>query len=169
MRNKRIQYSIMAIGFLLIVVACKTAKPEPAQPAIATEVETAQQQLIDTGQVHPRLASFPEIATETNRQVLIDKMIAGGRVNESAVGFAGAYTETYACYERLQQLLSDKDWVALTGHASPIIRSYALKALQAGNETLFKEVRVSLLQDTATVQYFSGCMLNRVPVNYFAH
>lgn len=105
------------------------------------------------------LRDFPAIAKEENIDSLISGMIKEDCVYESAIGFAGAYTETYAYFERLCELSSDKEMFELVKHSNANVRLYALKGLIAKESSYTSKAKLLLNTDEEMVCIFSGCSM----------
>lgn len=124
------------------------------QNSVATELPSKRQM-------------FPKIAAETDLQKLTDQIAEKNCVYERAVGEAGAYTEVYACYERLCIIASDKELVQLIDHASPAVRVYALRALKERQSESYEAARLKLATDESKTDWFSGCMRSTQTVSFF--
>lgn len=105
------------------------------------------------------LRDFPAIAKEENIDSLISGMIKEDCVYESAIGFAGAYTEIYACFERLCELSSDKEMFELVKHSNTNVRLYALKGLIAKESPYTSKAKLLLNTDEEMVCIFNGCSM----------
>ena len=55
--------------------------------------------------------------------------------------------------------------VKLTNHEKPIVRVLAFGALLEKKYTRIKDIFISHLSDEATCNFYSGCMIDPVPVN----
>lgn len=111
---------------------------------------------------------FKFIFRENKFTVLASMLDSSETMNEKGVGFGGIYTWQYACYERLKQVASTRELIYLTKHRNPVIRVYAYKALIGVDSVEAKVARKRLLNDTATFDYFSGCMMTQEQVKDFA-
>jgi len=136
----------------LLAIACSNS------PEVVTYEDPQTGEMINDTLPFRDLRDFPEVAKETNIDSLITGMIQGDCVYESAVGFGGAYTKEYACFERLSELLSEKELFELVEHRNANVRLYAYKALTNEESEYLEEAKSRLKLDTSSVCTFSGCM-----------
>ncbi|MDQ3111604.1 MAG: hypothetical protein M3R17_17080 [Bacteroidota bacterium] len=111
---------------------------------------------------------FKSIFCEKNYQNIITRLDSAKQLNEGRVGFAGAYTWEFACYEQLVAITTDNQLIYLLKHKNPIVRAYSFKALAARNNSLAERNLYILKNDTAKIRTLSGCLGMIEPVNSFA-
>ena len=110
------------------------------------------------------LRDFPEIAQETDIDVLISGMVKGNCVFGRGVGQENVYRKEYACYERLTQLLGETAFFNLVKHRDPVVRVYGLKGLKEMRSTLALAASEILKQDSALVNTAIGCTFGEMRV-----
>jgi hypothetical protein len=88
-------------------------------------------------------------------------------VDDNAVGFAGQTTEQYKRLISLTQLATVNELIILTDHKSEKVRVYAFWALAKRKYSNIIQILENHLGDTATIEFYSGCMLTPKRVNYF--
>lgn len=113
------------------------------------------------------LRDFPEIRNSKNIDSLIIGIVNTDWVYERAVGMAGSYTRQYARFERLHDLLSDKEMFELIKHKNPVVRAYAFKALQMDNSRYLEKAKIELINDTAKINTMDGCGIVTIKISEF--
>jgi hypothetical protein len=111
------------------------------------------------------LRDFPDVMLEKNINTLIKGLISKNCVYGKAVGFGGVYTKEYACFERLNELLNDKEMFALIDHLNPVVRIYAYNALKIDGSNYVAEANLKLKNDKTKVCSFEGCIKISIPLN----
>lgn len=111
--------------------------------------------------VLPCFAQEPEAPLDAALAVLRSAQT----LDDEAVGDGGEKTETYRAYEVLRERAA-RDWLlALTRHARPIVRCYALRALvERHGEVDLLPVLLAHTGDVQEVETFVGCTLAREKV-----
>lgn len=136
----------------LFVIACNES------PEVVTYEDSETSVVTNSHLTFRDLRDFPEIAKETNIDSLISGMIKNDCVYERAVGFGGNYTKEYACFERLSEILNEKELFELVKHPNANVRLYAYKALTNYKSEYLEEAKALLNLDTSSVCTFSGCI-----------
>lgn len=94
----------------------------------------------------------------TNPDKLIALLNDSNQVESSHLGAAGTYSETYATYERLQEISSDTTLRNYTSHPNPKVRIYAMWALAKKNKAMALQELPKHITDNSMVYYQSGCI-----------
>ena len=71
------------------------------------------------------------------------------------MGFTGEESITFNCFVLLDQNLTDSGWFKLSASPSPVVRTYAFKALVNRNSKLIPSVKDRLKNDSAVICYVS--------------
>lgn len=139
--------------YLIVICFSAIACNKYPSPYSEIDIETNEYP-----QPYRDLRDFPAIASETNVDTLMSIMIKKDCVYSSSVGIGGAYTKEYAAFERLSQLLNDKEMFKLIEHPNATMRLYAYRSLKINNSNYLQEAEIHLIKDTAIVCSMSGCM-----------
>ena len=113
--------------------------------------------------------SLASDTTEIRKQILkVAKEIAKYKtVDNKAIGFAGLTSEQYKRFYFLTQQATDNELLALVEHENPKVRAYAFWALAKQQYKDIKSVLDRHMDDTASFEFFSGCIQGTQRVNYF--
>lgn len=79
-------------------------------------------------------------------------------LKSEAVGFAGARTEQWERFEKLQNEATAEELVELTDHPNAVVKCYAFQALATRKQASVFPILIKHLTDTATVHTFQGCL-----------
>ena len=132
----------LKIVTLSILVGCSTITSESMNVSEENEtVETA-------------------IPQRKELQEIIDNMVEYGVYTGSAVGYAGNKPEQWDNFTALMNTANIEELKILTDHESPVVRSYAFKALCLKSDTTQLEILLNHLHDTSFVDTQFGCMAN---------
>ncbi len=85
-------------------------------------------------------------------------------VKERAVGFAGSTPREYRAFEKLKTVGTEDELNGLLTHYSPVVRVYAYRALVSNDMSINASYQETVLNDTAAVDWFSGCILMETSV-----
>lgn len=110
------------------------------------------------------LNDYPLIKHTSDTFILINSLAAYDCVHTSGIGITGEYSEQYARFERLTQLLTGEEWLDLIDHESAVVRLYAFQALEELHSDLLPQAQEQLKNDTTSVCYFSGCIRLTLPL-----
>lgn len=113
------------------------------------------------------IRDFPNIKTSQSPDSLIAGIIKKNYVFERFIGFGGAYPEQYARFERLTELLNERQLFELTKHESPVVRIYAFKGLLNERSKFLNEARKVLEKDTTKFSHGAGCLLGTYSVSEY--
>jgi len=152
---------IKTILFILTIISCN----QGPRTAKYYDEETGTY-IIDT-LPYKDLRDFPKLQKTKNIDSLINEIKKGDYVFEKFIGLGGAYSEQYARFERLTQLLNSKKLFDLIKSENPIVRVYAYKALKIKKSRYLKQAEQILKKDTATFSHGSGCLLGDYSVSEY--
>jgi len=113
------------------------------------------------------LRDFPKLQKAKNVDSLINEIKKEKYVFEKHFGLVGAYTEQYARFERLIELLNEKELFNLTKNEDPIIRVYAYKGLKIKRSRYLREVERVYKKDTAEFVHGSGCLIGSYKISEY--
>jgi hypothetical protein len=108
------------------------------------------------------MSSLPALLPAQTLAELTAVLARAASVDDEAVGFAGATSDTWRAYERWRGLATGEELRELTRHEHPNVRVYAVRALvETGAATDFVAIMKERLVDAAAVTTFSGCTLQQ--------
>ena len=113
------------------------------------------------------IRDFPSIKASKSSDSLIAGIIKQDYVFEKYIGIGGAYPEQYARFERLTELLTEKQMLELTRHENPVVRVYAFKGLLNEKSEFVNEAIKILEKDTTKFSHGAGCMLGTYRVSEY--
>lgn len=113
------------------------------------------------------LRDFPQIQKNKNIDSLIIRIIKTDCVYERHIGLGGNYSEQYARFERLMEILTNKEMFELTKHYNPIVRAYAFKALKIDNSRYMEMAKNELENDTTRICTMGGCIMSTEKISEF--
>lgn len=108
------------------------------------------------------------IKKEKNYQHIASRLDSAEQLNDGRVGFTGAYTWEFACYEQLSKVATDAQLIYLLKHKKPVVRAYAFKALAKRKKDLAKANFQKVKNDTTTILVMRGCMITPMTISSFA-
>lgn len=103
------------------------------------------------------IQSEPLSTVSDSVQMMVDLLSSSRTLYTEAVGEAGEKTETYIRFERLKQIASDTELIALMEHRSPVVRAYVFSALVQRRNPDIKDILMKHVDDTVQVECYSGC------------
>ena len=109
--------------------------------------------------IYNDLRDYPQIEKNKNVDSLIAGIIKTDYVYEKHIGIAGMYPEQYARFERLTELIDQREMLELTKHENPIIRVYAFKGLFLEKSKYLAQAKRNLEKDTTEFRYGEGCLV----------
>ena len=104
------------------------------------------------------IKDFPDINYEKDINKLIHFLDSANCVYRKGVGWGYRYSDIYANYERLSEIATKRELFDLTKHKNPTIRIYAYGALLRKHSSFAVKTKENLINDTANVCYFRGCI-----------
>lgn len=144
-----------------IIVSCNNA------PNVITYDDPVTHEIFIDTLPYGDMRDFPKIAIEKNVDTLILGMSKGNIVCSRCVGIACYYSKEFACFERLCQILNEKEIYQLTMHNNPVVRLYGYIALDKSNSHYLENARSRLKKDTAHVKTFEGCLMMTYSIKDF--
>lgn len=159
----------VALIALAALQACRQRDTRPA-PQVESATPTQPASVVATPEIerwappaHPASVVYtPEI------ERLVTAIAKGNRVEGSVVGFAGMPSAQWENYQRLKDLASVAQLIALTDHENAAVRCYAFQALAAKDSDHVFDVLLKHLGDTEIVDTQSGCIVMRMQTaDYF--
>lgn len=85
-------------------------------------------------------------------------------LKERYVGFSGITPKEYLLFEKLKELGTQDELNTLMKHYSPVVRIYAYRALIANEMEVNGNIENVLYEDTASINWFSGCIYKSTTV-----
>ena len=126
--------------------------------------ETSAREALERKEVNayqPDLSFFEGV--EFNPVSTVDSVVQilseGITLKDKHVGFAGLTPKEYELYELMRMTASQDELNNLLTHYSPVVRVYAYRALKANEMAVNLDYEETLLKDTASLEWFSGCVL----------
>lgn len=113
------------------------------------------------------LRDFPKLQKTKNVDSLIIEIKKEKHVYEKHIGIGGVYSEQYARFERLTELLNEKELFNLTKNEDPIIKVYAYKGLKIKRSKYLKEVEKVYKKDTSEFVHGSGCLIGSYKISEY--
>lgn len=110
----------------------------------------------NSSDLHGDLRDYPAVAAQENIDSLIYGMTRDNCVYPKASGFAGDYTYEYACFERLSNLISEKDIYQLIEHPNANVRLYAYHWLSETESNYLDSASLLLRDDNSRVWTVNG-------------
>lgn len=141
--------------FLLFSLLCLSCKDKP-RVAYTYNEETGKRTL-DTIPYND-IRDFPAIKNTENIDSLLNVIKVTDCVYEKNVGIGGSFSEQYARFEKVKDLLSEKDLFKLLDDESPIVRVYAFKGLQMKKSSYLERAKVKIKNDTTNLSWMGGCI-----------
>lgn len=159
MRQKWAVTTSVAAGltaFATLQACDKRETPHATQAASAAPSTTT----VDTSELQrpaAPLAAAPAVFTPEIEE-LVTGIAEGKRVESSAINYGGTPSSQWQKFERLEELATVEQLVALTDHANAAVRCYAFQALAGKNSDRVFEVLSKHLTDTELVDTQMGCI-----------
>ena len=97
--------------------------------------------------------------------VLKNIIVKSNTINSSAVGFAGAPSNSWYAFAFLATIATERELLAMTTDRSPVLRLYAYTALLHRKSGDTARVVKKLSSDHSTVHTLSGCIMNETRVS----
>lgn len=88
---------------------------------------------------------------------LVDALAHYDRIESSHVGFAGAPSEVYAAFQKVQERASREELLSLLRHESPVVRGYIVQHIISKTPEDIPHLS-SLIEDQSPVNTLDGCM-----------
>ncbi len=119
---------------------------------------------------HPALAFLDADAHEYHysQSASLDSIITvlsrSTTLKEQYVGFSGVTPKEYILFEKMKELGTQDELNSLMKHYSPVVRIYAYRALIANEMEVNGNIENGLYEDTASINWFSGCIYKSTTV-----
>lgn len=141
--------SLLSVVLVLSIKAYETTAHELREERNRSDVYQPDLLFIDGEQFNPvtPIDSLVQILTDSEA------------VKERQVGFSGSTPMEYRAFEELTNIGTESELNGLLTHYSPVVRVYAYRALVANEMEIEAAYEETVLRDTASVDWFSGCLL----------
>ncbi len=136
------KYYLLSITVILLFSCSQPSELNPEKDSIEENSSTDN---------YSDLRDYPSVALEENIDALIVGMTRDNCVYPKEAGIAGEYTYEYACFERLTQLITEKEIYNLIEHPNANVRLYAYYHLDDTRSTYLDSARIKLQEDNSRV------------------